>query len=146
MMLVEGSVSTAKGAAEAAPRRRRRWTSAQKRQLVAETLAPGASVSLIARRHDINANLLFNWRRQARRGMLSGPPRFAVSDESLPLIPITLTSDEAIPPLRRPSASVPESRTGVIEIELPSGERLRVDASVDEPALRRVLAALGSRS
>jgi transposase len=97
-------------------------------------------VSLIARRHDVNANLLFNWRRQARRGMLSGAPAIAVGDESLSLIPITVTADEADRRPRRPPVS--HGRTGIIEIVLPSGERLRVDAWVDEPALRRVLAAI----
>jgi transposase len=139
MMLVEGSASTASGAAEAGPRRRR-WTKRQKRQLVAETLAPGASVSLIARRHDVNANLLFNWRRQARRGLLGDLPAIAAGDESLPLIPITVTADDA------PGAPALDSRTGMIEIVLPSGERLRVDAGVDEPALRRVLTAIRSLS
>jgi len=54
----------------------------------------------------------------------------------LALIPITVTTDDA----ERPPA--PNSRTGIIEIVLPSGERLRVDAWGDEPALRRVLAAI----
>ena len=44
--------------------RRRRWPEALKRQLVAETFEPGASVSIVARRHDVNANQLFGWRRQ----------------------------------------------------------------------------------
>jgi transposase len=139
MMLVEGSASTASGGASAGPRRRR-WTKLQKRQLVAETLAPGASVSLIARRHEVNANLLFTWRQQARRGMLGDRPPIAASDESLPLIPITVTADDAH------GAPVADSRTGIIEIVLPSGERLRVDAGVDEPALRRVLTAIRSLS
>jgi transposase len=67
MTKVDGSASTASSAVEAGLRRRRRWTKEQKQQLVAETLASGASVSLIARRHDVNANLLFNWRRQRLR-------------------------------------------------------------------------------
>ena len=44
--------------------RRRRWPEALKRQIVAETLEPGSSVSIVARRHDMNANQLFQWRRQ----------------------------------------------------------------------------------
>ena len=44
--------------------RRRRWPDALKRQLVAETLEPGASVSIVARRHDVNANQLFGWRQR----------------------------------------------------------------------------------
>jgi transposase-like protein len=41
---------------------RRRWTAEQKLQIVEETRAPGASVSVVARRYDINANLLFKWK------------------------------------------------------------------------------------
>ena len=44
--------------------KRRHWTEAFKRQIVAETLEPGASVSIVARRHDVNANQLFKWRRE----------------------------------------------------------------------------------
>ena len=44
--------------------RRRRWSEAQKREIVAETLKPGASMSIIARRYDVNANQLFLWRRE----------------------------------------------------------------------------------
>jgi len=42
---------------------RRRWTAEEKRRVVEETRAPGASVSVVARRHDLNANLLFKWKR-----------------------------------------------------------------------------------
>jgi transposase len=48
-------------------RRRRSCTAEEKRRLVAESCEPGASVSLVARRHDINANLLFTWRDACRR-------------------------------------------------------------------------------
>jgi transposase len=34
---------------------------------LAETLEPGASMSMVARRHDVNANMLFTWRRQTER-------------------------------------------------------------------------------
>jgi transposase len=55
----------------AGPERRRRWTSAEKLRIVTETLAPGARVSEVARRHDVHPNLLHLWRRQARAGVLS---------------------------------------------------------------------------
>src|SRR5260370_40907589 len=45
--------------------RRREWPEALKRQMVAETLEPGASVSIVARRHDVNTNQLCKWRREA---------------------------------------------------------------------------------
>ena len=41
---------------------RRRWSEAEKRRIVAESYQPGVSVSVVARRNDVNANLVFNWR------------------------------------------------------------------------------------
>src|SRR5882757_1411567 len=46
------------------PTKRREYSEALKRQMVAETLEPGASVSIVARRHDVNSNQLFRWRRE----------------------------------------------------------------------------------
>ena len=45
---------------------RRRWSDAEKRRIVAESYQPGVSVSVVARRNDVNANLVFTWRRQFR--------------------------------------------------------------------------------
>ena len=47
-------------------RRRRHWSDEDKARIVAECDAPGSSVSLVARRHDLNTNMLFTWRRQLR--------------------------------------------------------------------------------
>ena len=47
--------------------RRRRWTEEEKRRIVAESEAPGSSVSRVARCHDLNANMLFTWRRNFRQ-------------------------------------------------------------------------------
>src|SRR5580692_12139116 len=46
--------------------RRRRWSSDEKARIVEETLAPGAVVSEVARRHGVAQSLLFTWRRLAR--------------------------------------------------------------------------------
>jgi transposase-like protein len=53
--------------------RRRRWSGEAKGRIVAESYAPGAVVSEVARRHDISAQHLFAWRKAARRGLLSLP-------------------------------------------------------------------------
>ena len=45
---------------------RRRWSEAEKRRIVAESYQPGVSVSVVARRHDLNTNQLFTWRRHFR--------------------------------------------------------------------------------
>src|SRR5947207_9070248 len=49
---------------QAGPTKRRQYSEALKRQMLAETQAPGASVSIVARRHDVNSSQLFRWRRQ----------------------------------------------------------------------------------
>ena len=62
---------------------RRNWPEAFKRQIVAETLEPGSSVSIVARRHDVNANQLFKWRRE----MLPKEPPAAI--EGGTMVPVT---------------------------------------------------------
>jgi transposase-like protein len=61
---------------------RRRWTTAQKLNIVSESLAPHASVLEVARRQGLNPNLIYRWRHQAKTGALSRAPeaqsRFAL--------------------------------------------------------------------
>jgi len=45
---------------------RRRWTAEDKARIVAETLEPGAVVSVVARHHGLTPQQLFGWRRAAR--------------------------------------------------------------------------------
>jgi transposase len=139
---------------------RRSWSADEKRRIVEESLRPGASVSVVARRHDLNANLLFTWRRQvgAVAEPASGPPA-VVAPEPAEFVPIGVfgcARDEgpALVAAARPrGAGVAEvrapaphptldQRPGVIEIDLPEGVRVRVDAFVTERALSRVLRAL----
>ena len=82
---------------------RRRWSEAEKHRIVAESYEPGVSVALVARRNALNANLVFNWRRQFReRGgfvpvvvepdrMLSPPVDAGAGAVSTFLIAIPLT-------------------------------------------------------
>jgi transposase len=124
------------------PERRRRWRSEDKYRIVQETLAPGAVVTAVARRHRISTGLLYTWRRQALSHALSGfQPVQVVADAALPAPPSTDTTLPAQPP----SPEVTSPANGVIEITLPNAICLRVDASVDEDALRRVLSALEGR-
>ncbi|MBX9845535.1 MAG: transposase [Xanthobacteraceae bacterium] len=105
------------------PERRRRWSASEKARIVALSYAPGGTVTEVARRHDVHANLLHHWRRQAKRAAEVGG--------GMKLLPVTVTA-----PVNRTAA------LGSIEIELGDAVRVRVDAAVDEAALGRVLRAL----
>ena len=124
-------------------RRRRSWTDAEKREIVAETEVPGASVSVVARRHDINANLLFKWKRQFDRDDAKDVA-VPVSPEFIPLGMFAASSEggrgDGRSDRRLPSPL--DGRVGLIEIDLLCGARVRVDGDVDERALRRALKIL----
>ena len=118
-------------------RRRRRWSEARKRQIVAESYQPGVSVSVVARRHDVNANLVFSWRRQYRElaRVVGG------------FVPVIVSSTEGAEPaklLPAPPEAEP-SASGRIEIALADGLRVTVDRDVDAAALSRVLGVLERR-
>src|SRR6201993_3338082 len=100
--------------------RRRQYPEALKRQMVAETEVPGSSVSIVARRHDVNSNQLFRWRRQLL-------PKAAV--ESGAMAPVAVAPDEARP--RR------TDREGVFEIAFGCGARVRLRGEGSSETLRQ---------
>ena len=116
------------------PRRsRRRWSEAFKRRVVAEAAEPGVSVASVARRHDLNANLLFNWRRRY------GPCPEA--EESF--LPVALVPCEPSPAeIARGAAASP--RAGRIEIALAAGHRVTLEGGFDPDAVARLLRGLVS--
>ena len=101
--------------------------------MVAESLAPGASVSKVAQRYGVNANLLFTWRRQQEG---SAAVRGA---EPLQLLPVTVADEPTA------AAAATRSPVGRMEIVLSSGERIIVGADVDASSLARVIKALSRR-
>jgi transposase len=112
--------------------RRRRWSWEQKQAIVAESVAPRASPTVIARKYGLNTGQLYTWRRQMlRRVPAVAPAGFArvdvVEAPARPSAPTTIAD---------------AARSGLIEVVLPGGTSVRVDGCVDERALRRVLAAL----
>ena len=98
--------------------RRRRWSAAEKQQVVAATLEPGASVSVVARQAGIHPGQLYGWRRQLR---IQQPVGFA---------PVRIAPDAG--------AGGP----GTIEIEFATGARMRVTGAVDPAALTAAVAVL----
>ena len=131
--------------------RRRQWTPEEKAALLAEVEATGGGVSLVARRHGISKSLLYNWRSAWKSAALvarGAAPRSAgfielgvVADPSYERPTIRMASGAASACSRGTGLAL-VGRTGVMEIDLPQGVRVRVDGGVDELALRRVLSAV----
>ena len=113
--------------------KRRRRSLEEKRRIVEETLESGASVARVARRHAVNANQVFYWRKKYREGRLG-------KGRSSNLLPVAVSD---IPwsksgPVRGTSSRCP---LGAMEIKLPKGQ-LRITGSVEAEALRMVLECL----
>jgi transposase len=109
----------------------RRHRSKQERQRIAEeSLQPGVSVAVVARRHSVNANQVFLWRKLLREGLLNVKPAPAQ------LMPVRIAEviDEKSGPAHR--------QAGVIQIEL-GRVRVRIEGSVDPATLRTILEQLG---
>jgi transposase len=115
-------------------RRHRRWPEALKREIVAATLAPGASVSVVARQYDVNANQVFGWRRIYREAC--APSRALASTSRL--VPVTVTPE---PEGAAAAVSTPAA-LNTIEIEVSGRYRVRVGPGFEAAALRRVLDVL----
>jgi transposase len=123
--------------------RRRRWSKGEKARIVEETLIPGAVVSEVARRHDVAQSLLFTWRRRARVEEPGGRDGSILLPVEIGSIAAPSGSDAARQ--SRAATRGRRAKSGVIEIELGSGRRVRVDSEVDADALRRVLSVLSER-
>lgn len=130
--------------------RRRRWSVEEKLRIVEASYRPGASVSSVARRHGVNPNQLFTWRKLAREGA------FAARSADVPgFVPVELVA--AGPCSLRPSsvveraarrlpedagAETPGAGGALAEIELPNGVRLRVAAGIEAAVLKRLVSTL----
>lgn len=108
-------------------RPRRRWSTAFKKRVVAEASKPDVSAAEVARRYDLNDNLVFNWKK-----------KFGADTELLPV--------EIVPDVPQ---CLHDSDTGVevppasqIEIDLPCGARLRCRSDVASSTLTQIIAVL----
>ncbi|TNC08063.1 transposase [Methylobacterium terricola] len=112
---------------------RRVWSREQKRAILAEADDPGTTASEVARRHGLHSSLLFRWRRallaEQQASAAAAPPTF---------IPL------ALPPPAPAAAEVPAG-SGLIEIELAGGHRVRAAAGADLTLLQGAIAALLGR-
>ncbi|MCE2922988.1 MAG: transposase [Roseomonas sp.] len=117
---------------------RRRWSEENRARILAEAMAPGAIASHVARRFGVSTGRLYTWRKAMllRSAACGGQQALAKAD----FAEVRLSTQNSKPSL--PSL-IPA--TGMMEITLPGGALIRVDAAVDGAALGRVLAALAGR-
>jgi transposase len=116
-----------------APRRMR--TLEEKRRIVAEASAPGASVAEVARRHGVNANLLFCWCRQYKQGVLGQHTRAP----AVKLLPVQVSSEPEVPAAESLARAVGEGR---IEITLAKDARIVIIGAVAVERIEQVLTML----
>ena len=122
--------TTDKPGSVVAPRQRR--SIAEKRRMVEETLAPGASVARVARAHGVNANQVFGWRRLYLAG------RLGEQKPGIKLLAVRVSESNSAPVVVEHGVtdySPPQS--GTIHIELRQAQ-VRIEGNAD-PALVRVL-------
>ena len=117
---------------------RRRWSDEERARILAEAMAPGAIASHVARRFGVSTGQFYTWRKAMllRSAPVGVTPVLAKADFAEARL-------SAPPP--EPSPPLPPAQMGMMEITLPGGALIRVDAAVDGAALGRVLAALAGR-
>src|SRR4051794_379882 len=117
---------------------RRRWSEEDKRRLVAETFGPVATVHGIARRHGVSPSQLFAWRKLYRVG--------AGIERAVPAARVPGFAAVEVAPAMPPSVADAEPAfSGLIEIELAHGDRVRISGAPDPAVVAATLRALVGR-
>jgi transposase len=126
-------------------RLRRLWEDEEKIGIVAQTRVPGVSVSQVARRYDVNANLIFKWLRDPRFN------RLVEEDTVASFLPVEVVAEPPVldpPVIHTPVVDTPVIEVGAtgsqIEIVSPTGHRISVSGVYDPEALCRLVRGLGS--
>ena len=119
----------------AAPRQRR--SIAEKRRIVEETLAPGASVARVARAHGINANQVFGWRRLYQAG------RLGECKPAMKLLPVRVSEDQCRSACSRALGSqmFAKRTAGTIHVEFRQAQ-VRIEGNADAALVRVLLECL----
>ena len=125
-------------------RRRKQWSVQEKLQIVRETLQSGSSVPVIARRHGVNANQIFTWRREYRRGKLLERGVETERERKTPaLLPVQIhVPMKTAPQEARAAPASPASQPERVEIEFPSGTRLRIWGGLGTERLQAIVREL----
>lgn len=120
---------------------RRRWPEELKRQIVEETFKAGASVAIVARRHELNANVVFAWRRLYRAGEFGE----VAANPATELIPVKVIAPDPTRRKVRDRPQTSERDTQSIEVLLAGGTQVRFSGALAREALREIIAAVCAR-
>jgi transposase len=128
--------------------KRKKRSALERRRIVEETLAPGASVARVARSHGINANQVFAWRKLHLAGELGDPPEPASNASTARLLPVTVSEADrpseiaaSTAPNAAPASCVSQLSAASIQIQLPKA-MVRVEGIADGATLRLILECL----
>ena len=115
----------------AGPERRRRWSDEEKCRIVREAQEPGVRYADVARRHDISAAQLYQWRMALREGRLTDP-----CGGSIGFLEVAGSALDVAAPGEAPVVGTP------IEIALPGGRALKASSSLTTAELKRLIRAV----
>ncbi|MDF3626257.1 IS66-like element accessory protein TnpA [Brytella acorum] len=107
--------------------RRRRWSDKQKMRVLSEVGVDGATVSDVARRHDLTRQHLYQWRRWLRQ-------RSPAGDRGVRFLPLERVDDETVP-----SGSCGVTRPGRVDILLRNGRSIGVTGDPPDALLARII-------
>ncbi len=116
-------------------RARRRWSEEDKRRLVAEAFMPGETVHGVARRRGVSPSQLFGWRKQLGAEIGREVPVARVSGFAA----VEIAPAPATPPTVADAVPAP---SGLIEIELACGGRVRISGAPDPATVAAALRVL----
>jgi transposase len=126
-------------AGEGTSRRRRYWTTEEKRRIVELTLSSTLSVALLARQHGVNANQVFYWRKLYHAGQLGGDEGVEQA-RSVKLLPVSVDSDE--PSEAEPEQSKSTTPGTTMNIEIPGRALISFEGVLDAAVIRAVVESL----
>lgn len=122
-------------------RRKRRYrTAEEKRRIVEDTLSPDVSVAIVARRHGVNANQVFHWRKLYEAGMLGSSSDQPKDSCGVRLLPVTVEDEPS--GVEQQENKVAAASAGTINIEFPDRALVSVEGSPDPAVVRAVIESL----
>lgn len=138
-MLQGSSMETAAEGLERSSGKRRYRTAEEKRRIVEDTLSPDVSVAIVARRHGVNANQVFHWRKLYEAGILGPSLDQPKNSSGVRLLPVTV---EEQPASAEQQEKLATASPGAINIEFPGRALVSIEGSPDPAVVRAVIESL----